>query len=373
MTSPRNTRIELVFRAALLALLTGCSVVTNTNSPKPVDPGASPNGVPVAPGGLQLGFIWHADSRGLYPILGVSGSAHYGDPALASDSSIVTAAAATSASSSWALMLHKDGTLRLWSISGSSSGTLAAGVATDSSILFSPSGTSAALVSPSTSTAVVITGLPSKAQVSNLSLPAGVSPARIAVGNEGSLLAGVTRVGAPGVQLGTLSEMRAYTPFGTVQAWGGGGFLPGSGGDAAVIADGATAHLTYASNLNSASPVLVPLADAGLLQKPVAVSVSPDGKWAYAVDSAKPQIVRVSIGASRPAPLSIECACTPQQLVPLTTDGVYSLSRGVQGQPAWILDTRTAEPRTFFVPALPGPAGGQTAVSSTKQTSGAAQ
>jgi len=372
MISPWNTRIELVVRAALFALLTGCSTVTSTNTPKPVDPGPSPTGIPVAPGGLQLGYIWHADSRSLYPILGVSGAAHYGSPALASDSSIVAASAATSASSSWALMLHKDGTLRLWSIAGSSSGTLAAGVATDAAILFSPSGASAALVSPSTSTAVVITGLPSKPQVSDLSLPAGFSPARIAVGNDGSLLAGVARPGVPGVQVGTLSETRGYTPFGTLQAWGGAGFLP-PGGDAAVVADGATARLTWASNLSSTSPTLVPLADAGLLQKPVAVGVSPDGKWAYAVDSAKPQIVRVGIGTPGPAPSSIACACTPVQLVPLTTDGVYSLSRDVQGQPAWILDTRTSEPRSFFVPALPASVAGQGADSTAKQTSGAAQ
>jgi hypothetical protein len=363
----------LVFRVAFFALLTGCSAVTSTNSPKPVDPGASPNGVPIAPAGLQLGYIWHADSRNLYPILGVSGAAHYGGPALASDSSIVAAAAATSASSSWALMLHKDGTLKLWTISGSSSGTMAASVATDSTILFSPSGTCAALVSPSTSTVVVIIGLPSKPQVSNVSLPAGFSPDQIAVGNDGTVLAGVTRPGIAGVQLGTLSETRGYTPFGTVQAWGGAGFLPGSGGDAAVIADGVTARLAYASNLNGASPALAPLAAGDLLQKPVAVGVSPDGKWAYAVDSAKPQIVRVGIGASGPAPLSIACACTPQQLVPLTTDGVFSLSRDVQGQPAWILDTRTSEPRTFFVPALPGVVSSQGANSSVKRTSGAAQ
>jgi hypothetical protein len=250
-------------------------------------------------------------------------------------------------------MLHKDGTVRLWPPSESNADVLVAGVATDSAILFSPLGTSAVLIGPSIAKAIVVTGLPSKPQVSDLSLPAGFSPLRIAVGNDGTILAGVTR-SAAGVQLGILSETRAYTSIGTVQAWGGASFLPGSGGDAAVIADGATGHLTYASNLNGASPLLVPLADAGLLQKPVAVSISPDGKWAYAVDSAKAQIVRISIGASTVAPASIGCACTPQQLVPLTADGVFLLSANVPGQPAWILDTRTEQPRTFFVPALPG-------------------
>jgi hypothetical protein len=220
---------------------------------------------------------------------------------------------------------------------------------------------------------VIVTGLPSKPQVAKVSLPSGYSALQIAVSDYGSMLAGIRRPGTPGVQVGILSETRSYTPITTMQAWGGAGFLPGSGGDAAVIADGATGHLTYASNLNGASPVLVPLADAGVLQKPVAVSVSPDGKWVYAVDSAKPQIVRVSIGGAGPAPLSIACACSPQQVVPLTTDGVYSLSGDVQGQPAWILDTRTAEPRTFFVPAIPGSVAPRGADSSAKQTGGAGQ
>jgi hypothetical protein len=352
MTSPWNTSIKLVFRAALLALLTGCGAVTSTNAPKPLAPGASSDGITVAPGGLQLGYIWHADNRTLYPILGVSGAAHYGSPALDPDSSVVSGAAATSASSSWGLMLHKDGALKLWSTTGSGTGTLAAGIATDAKILFSPSGTSAALISPSSSTGVIIAGLPSKPQIASVSLPAGFSPVQIAIGDDGTLLAGVTRAGVPGVQVGFLSETRGYTPIETLQAWGGAGFLPGSG-SAAVIADGATGRLTYASNLNGASPALVALPASGLLQKPVAVGVSPDGKWAYAADSAKPQIVRVSIAASGPSS-SIACACTPKQLVPLTTDGVFSLSADVQGQPAWILDTRTSEPRAFFVPALPG-------------------
>jgi hypothetical protein len=270
-------------------------------------------------------------------------------------------------------MLHRDGTLTLWSLSAPSPGALAAGLATDSTILFSPSGICAALISPSISTAMVITGLPAKPQMTTLSLPAGFSPLRIALGDDGSILAGVTRPAVPGVQLGILSESRVYTPFATVQSWGGAAFLPGSGGKAAVIADGSTARLTYASNLDSASPTLAPLANADLLQKPVAVSVSPDGKWAFAADSARPQIVRFSIAASGPAPQSIACACTPQQLVPLTTDGVYSLTKDVQGQPSWILDTRTSQPRTFFVPAIPAAMGSHGADSGVKQTGKAAR
>jgi hypothetical protein len=373
MTCARNASNMLVLHTALLGLLTGCSTVTSTNAPKPVDPGASSDGAPVATGGLQLGYVWHADSGNLYPIVGVSGAARFGSPAPLSGPGIVAAAAATSASSAWGLMLQKDGTLKLWSPLGTSAGTLAASVASDSMILFSPSGTCAALVSASTSSATIITGLPSKPQLSNVPLPVGFSPVQIAVGDEGSVLVGVTAASAAGVQIGLVSDTRGYTRIGTVQAWGGAGFVPGSGGDAAVIADGATGGLTYASKLNGASPVLAPLQSTGVLQKPVAVGVSPDGKWAYVADSAKPQVVRVSIGGSGSAPSSIACACTPKQLVPLTTDGVFSLSKVVPGQPAWVLDTRASQPSTFFVPALPSSVAGQPADSKVKQASGAAQ
>lgn len=371
MNSHWNTSLLLVLRAAMLVLLTGCGIVTNTNAPKPLGPGTSSNEQTVAPGGLQLGYIWQPDSKNLYPVLGVSGAAHYGEPALATDATVVAAAATTSPSSSWGLVLHKDGTLEEWSSPATNAATLAASVAIDSAIRLSPSGNCAALVSGSTLNAVMITGLPSKPLVASLKLPAGFSLDKFAVSDGGSILAGLTQAGAAGIPYGILSETHSFTPIGTIQAWGGAGFLPGPAGDAAVIADGQNGSLTFASNLTGTSPSLTPLTANGVLQKPVAIAVSADGKWAYAADSAKPQIVRVSLGASGPQPSSIACACKPQQLSPLTTDGIFSLTTGIQGQPAWILDTRTSEPRAFFVPALPGSIASSD--SNMKSQNGAAQ
>ena len=371
MNSPWNTSVLLVLRAAMLVIVTGCGIATNTNSPKPVSTGATSSDKTVAPDGLQLGYIWQADSRNLYPVLGVSGAAHYGGPALGSDATVVAAAATTSPSSSWALVLHQDGTLVQWSFPAANAATLAAGVATDSAIRFSPSGTCAVLVSGSTLNAVVITGLPSKPLLASLKLPAGFSIDKFAVSDGGSILAGLTQAGAAGIQYGVLSEMHSFNVIGTIQAWGGAAFLPGPAGDAAVIADGQSGSLTLASNLTGTSSSLAALGGNGVLQKPVAVAVSADGKWAYAADSAKPQVVRVSLGASGPQPSSIVCACKPQQLAPLTTDGIFSLTTGAQGQPAWILDTRTAEPRAFFVPALPGSIASSD--SNVKSQNGAAQ
>ena len=371
MTSPRNTSALLVLRATLLVLLTGCGIGASTNPPKPVASGSASTGLQVEPNGLKLGFIWHPDSRNLYPILGVSGAAHFGSPPLPDDPTVVAAAGVSSASS-WGLVLHKNGTLQEWSLPASNDATLAARVATDSSILFSPSGTSAVVVSVSTSTAVVITGLPSKAQVANVALPAGFVPGEFTVSDSGNVLAGTKLQGVSGIQVGIVSKTNGYSPVVAVQAWGGAGFAPGAQGDAAVIADGATARLIYITNLNGASPSIAQLSGTALLEKPMSVSVSQDGKWAYAVDSAKPQIVRVSIGTSA-APTSIACACMPQQLVPLTADGVYLLSGNLPGQPAWILDARTSQPRTFFVPALPGSVAAANSTSTMKPSAGTDQ
>ena len=368
MTSPWNASGVLALRAALLVLLSGCGIATTTNAPKPVSPGDSSNGTPVAPVGLQLGFVWHAGTRNLYPILGVSGAARYGTPALASDPTVLTAAAATSGNSSWSLVLHKDGTLEQWNFPSSNVATLAAHVAPDSTIVFSPSGTCAVVASPSSLAAVIISGLPSKPQIATVAMPTGVSPAQMTLSDDGIMLIGLPHPGSGGVQIGFLSEMRGYTAAGILQAWGGAAFLPGATKDSAVVIDGATGQIDSISNLNGASPQISALSTGGSITKPVGISVSADGNWAFVADGSKPQVIRVSIAGSGSPPLPIACGCTPQQMVPLTADGIYSLTKDAPGQPAWLLDTRTSQPRTFFVPALPVSSATQSPASTIAQT-----
>jgi hypothetical protein len=338
-------------------------MVSGTKPPQPVGSDPSSSAVPIATAGLQLGYVWQKDSRNLYPILGVTGAAHYGSGTFSNDPTVITAAATTSlaSASSWALVLRKDGSLTEMEFPASSATTLAAGVALDASLTFSPSGLSAAVVSPSASAAMIISGLPSKAQVSTVTLPSGFAPANVAISDKGTLLVGVNRPGTAGVQLGLLSETHTYGAIGSVQAWGGAAFLPGSATDAAVVADGGSGQVTYFANLSGASPAVASLPATGLLQKPVAVALSPDSKWAFVADASKSQVVRMSLASSGPAPSAIACACIPQQLVPLTPDGIYSITGNRAGQPDWILDARTSTPRTFFVPALPTTPQSQTA------------
>ena len=368
MTPQRIAGTQLVLSGALLVLFTGCGIVTGTKAPQPIGTGPTPGAVPVASTGLQLGLTWLPDRGNLFPILGVSGAAHYGGEVLPTDAQVATAAAASSSSSSWALVLKKDSTLEEWEFPTSATITLASRVALDSNIVFSPSGSCAAVASASTRRLTLISGLPGKPQASSVALPSGFVAGNLAVSDNGTVLVGVKQAGNAGVQAGVLSETHSYAAVGTLGAWGGVGFLPGTAADAAVIADAGSGQVAYVTNLSGTSPVFATLSSGGLLQKPAGVGISPDAKWAFVSDGGKPQVVRLSLATGGPAPAAIACACNPRQMVPLTADGIYSITSNVAGQPDWLLDIRTSQPRTFFVPALAVSASSATAASNTTQS-----
>jgi hypothetical protein len=371
MRRSRVTSVELVLRAALLTLFAGCGIVS-TKAPQPVGQDPSSGNTAVAPSGLQLGFVWQQDTRNLYPILGVTASARFGAGILPANSNVVNAVAASSTAGSWALLLDQDGTLQQLELPSSISTSLASGVAIDSAIVVSPSGTSAALISPTTRAIVVVSGMPSKPQVAYLAFSPGTTPSGAAVSDAGTILAGLRQGASSAVQLVTLSELHGSSTVGSIRGWGGAGFVPNlatpSATEAAVVADGTSAQVTYVSNINGNSPKSASLATSGLLQTPVGVGISTDGNWAFVADSAKAQVVRLSVSAPGTAPTSIACACRPQQLYPLNGSGVYSVGGNVSSQPIWILDTRTVDARTFFVPAMaPSPASQKASAATQRQ------
>lgn len=365
MMSPRLASLRLVLGVALLVFLTGCATYTGNKAPEPVASSSS-DAVPVATSGLRMGYVWQPASGNLYPILGVTGAAHYGSAALSGNAGLAQAAAITTPSGDWALELGTDGVLRQWTLSGQAGTSLSANLPGDSQIWFSPSGTSAAVISPSSpSRAVVVTGLPAKPQLSAVSLPGGFVSGDAAVSDTGAFLVGVNRPGVTGIDVGLLSASQSYTPIAHVQAWGGAAFVPGQSSSSAVIADAGAAQLTLLSGLTGSSPALANVPLGGMLQRASGVAASADGKWAYIGDAGKSQILRAALSGAT-TPTAISCACTPQQMIPLTSDGIFSLTRNTAGQADWILDTRAAEPRTVFIPANPSPTTTTASASSTK-------
>jgi hypothetical protein len=299
--------------------------------------------------------VWDAGSKNLYPALGIAGSAHYGAPVLTTSSNYLTAAAAGPASgAAWSLLLDNTGTLSELPLPGTNPSVAATGVPLDATIVFSPSGAYAVVSSSHAHTAVLISGLPNQAQVSDLALPTGTLQG-VAVSDGGTVLAGLAQ--STGVQISLVSGSGNALSLATVSAWGGAGFVPASATSStgtqssAVIADGGTGQLTLYFGLSNANPTATPLSTAGLLGKPLAVAFSTDGQWVYASDSATPQVVRVSVpGGTSPA--AIPCSCQPSQLLPLAGGTAFLVSAGSTGQPAWLLDARSTAPRLFFVPAL---------------------
>jgi hypothetical protein len=181
--------------------------------------------------------MWQTGQHNLYPILGVTGASHYGGATLSADVNVVNAAATTSTSVSSILVLNQDGTLQERELPAATTTALATHVPIDSSLMFSPSGVSAVVVSPSAQIAFIVTGLPSRPQVISTPVPSGFVAGDIAVSDGGGLPVGVKAAGAVGIQLGFLSGTQSYNPVWAVQSWGGAAFLPGSATDAVVVAD----------------------------------------------------------------------------------------------------------------------------------------
>jgi hypothetical protein len=352
----------------MLVLVAGCGV-TGSQIPRATGGGSPGTSAAAAPQGPQLGYVWDGTRKNVYPLLGVAGSAQYGSAVLAAGTKYVSGAVSGSGvAAPFALLLDSTGTLDVLVLPGGSASVVTTKVPGDAAIVFAPGGGYAVVESRSTNTALLVSGLPAKAQVAELPVPAGSALAGVAVSDRGTVLAGWT--GASGVQVGVLSTTGA-TAVGSVTAWGGAGFVPGvaaAGQEQAVVADGSTGQLTRLAGIGGAAATATALGSGGLLQTPVAVAVSGDGNWAFAADGAKQQVVRVDLVGTT-APIAIACACQPARLVALPGNTFFEVSADQVAQPAWLLDGHAVGARTFFVPAALGAAGpvaGAVAESSAK-------
>jgi hypothetical protein len=369
---PGNTPISssLLRTASLLVMLAaGCGA---TSTQLPVGASKSPTTTPAAtsPRGPQLGYLWDATQKNLFPLPGVAGATLYGAPLLPGGSVYVSGAVGGSRDAgAWALLLDKTGTVDLLTLPSATTGlgapaVVATRLPSDATITFSPSGTYAVIFSASANAALLVSGLPSRPQVADLALPGALSG--VAVSDRGTVLAGWSKGTSGGVvQVGALSGTGA-TAIASVATWGGAAFVPGlgSGQEQAIVADNGAGLLLRLTGIGGEAPTFAALATGGNLQTPVGAAVSGDGLWAFAADSAKQQVVRVDLSGSTPA-IAIACACQPARLLALPGGMLFEVSADQPAKPAWLLDAHTLAPRTFFVPALPAPAASATAAGTT--------
>ena len=134
----------------------------------------------------------------------------------------------------------------------------------------------------------------------------------------------------------------------TAQSFGGMQFVPGS--DELVVADGGTGALTAISHINTA-PASANLSPAGAIASPVALDITPNGRWVVAANHAG-DVLRVDLTGTAAAAKS-HCSCAPSQVQAMRGSATGTTVRLVTsgGGPLWILDAGGATPRVLFIPA----------------------
>jgi hypothetical protein len=288
--------------------------------------------------GPTSGLIFDQVAGVLRPVVGVPGAATIGDGIVLSYQ-VSWAVVAPRLDS--AVVEAQDGSLHFLRLAGGgfSELTVAGVTGVPLSVVFSPSGTAAALVY--SSEAQVLTGFPGAPAVSRvMPLGAAVStqvrpasrpgPGQVALSDDGTVL---LEVHGDRIQLAGAGGRSSLMP-GLMAA-----FAPG--GHDAAVADGAGVTLVHDVD-GSAQPTV--LTAQGVAQ-PVGLAFSADGATVFAAGAAGV----VALAAAGGSVNQVACTCAPMGLAAMGQ--VFLLNELAQG-PLWLLDPSGSAPRTVFVPAL---------------------
>jgi len=324
----------------LAALLCGCGGNLQSTG---VSLGGGSQTAPMASArGPQLGYIWISADRTLRPVLGVAGASQIGQSVVPAGMYVAGAASAVSRT---AVLQEADGSLDIMAMPSGQPLHLAASLAADANIRFSPSGRSALLFNPGGSQLALVTALTSAPSVTALASP---SPVVDAVVSDAGNVA-VASSASTGVSIRLLTAKGA-PQVDNVGALGG---LTFSGADDLLIADAAANTLTLIRNASTApTPSIAPT--SGLLNKPSAVGVTAGSRWAVVANSGESSVVLVDL-SGQAAPARIACGFAPSVVAPMAGDGVFRLT-GLNSGPVWALDAGASTPHAFFIPGLPQPA-----------------
>ena len=320
--------------AAFLAASTGCGSGIHSA-------GEATSGTALtAPRGPQLGYFWNAADQTLRPVLGIAGASQVG-------ASVVSAGAyrngAGSAGNGIGVLEQQDGSLDIIALPSGAPSHFAASAPDHSNIRFSPNGKAAIVYAAGQSGIIVLTALDTTPVAASLATTASLSDA--AVSDTGRVV--VATSSAAGMSLQSISA--SGTARTLAQAGALGGFSFGNGDDL-YFADAATNQLYFIHN-ESAAATVAQISTSSLLRTPAALAVSAGGQWLVAINSAESSVVRIDLTGQN-APLLLTCACTPTTAAALSGAGRFRITEPGTG-PLWAVDSVTATPRTFFIPALP--------------------
>ena len=289
------------------------------------------------PGNLQApysGFVFDQSSQALRRIQGIPGAALIGASV---DFGFPVTAATVSPRLDSAIVLAADGAPHLFRLNGDSAvENHVDGLAAPARIVFSPSGTAAALYAGGS--VQVIKGLPDAPTLAgSVTVPAHAKLPRplaeaLAVSDDGAYL--LYAHGGPVELIGVAGDSRKLMDAapGALAA-----FAP-AGHDAAVIHSGT---LTAFQDVTGAAT----RRDVPGLASPSAVAFSSDARTVFVASERSRSVSAVNVATGDVAPLV--CDCAPTSLVAMGT--LFRLN-DLGSAPLWLLDA-TAAPRLVFVPA----------------------
>jgi DNA-binding beta-propeller fold protein YncE len=301
--------------------------------------------------GPVTGFVFDASGRVLRPIQGIPGASLLGNTV---SFGFDLAAVYVSPHQDSALVVGADQSLHFFLLNqGAPTEVSMGGISgVPERVVFSPSGTSAALFS--SGTARVLTGLPNApALVGSFHVPANrqTAPARpgaagsrhmsasqaLALSDDGIYMLSVAEGSAR--LLSIHGQNRSLFP---AQADALVAFAAG-GHDAAVM-DSVTGLTLVRDAAGNAGTQVLAAPDEGLAG-PAGLAFSPDETTLYVASATAQSVVAFNLAAA--SRTTIGCSCTPTTLVPL--GNLFRLTE-LTGAPLWLLDGGLS-PRTVFVPA----------------------
>ena len=280
--------------------------------------------------GPKLGFIFDQRAAAVRPILGIPGASMFGTP-LSSD----LQQAVVSPSQDFAIGVSGgESTVGILNFSSAEVRPLQGANPAPTKIVFSPNGTSAALVHGAS--VRVFSGLPVNASAgAEYALTA--EPVALAVSDDATLV------------LASIAESEATALFS--YSSGGAAHRILSGGRIGAIEFLNHSHdAVFADALENKVILLKDGGDATVLatvDQPGAVAASLDNRKIMAISPAARTITTISLedGTS----VSTSCGCEPSTLARLLGGAVFRITAMGDG-PTWIFDTGGLEPRVLFIP-----------------------
>ena len=284
--------------------------------------------------GPKLGYMYDRQAAVVRPILGIPGSALFGEP-LATE----LREAVVSPSQDFAIgVFGDDSAVGILNFAGEKLRLLKGAKPAPTRIVISPNGTSAAIVSGTH--VQVFSGLPDNA-TADAEFDLAAQAAALAVSDDGGLvLAAIVESDA--------AALYSYSKSGAAHR------ILTAGKIRSIEFFNRSHDAVFADELENKIVLLRDGADAtlvGSINAPIAVAASLDNRKIFVASSASQTIISLSLddGTS----VSTACGCEPVTLARLQGGAAFRITDRSDG-PAWIFDTGGAEPRVLFIPQAGG-------------------